>query len=1086
MFPYILKSLRHYWRTHLAVLAGVFVASTVLTGALFVGNSVKASLKQLIEERSGGIQAVLLGNDRFFSQALATKVAASTKATILPVVQVQGTITDETSTTRVNAISVIGVPDTFWSIRGERASIAPGETWINEALAQQLNIKVGDTVIARVEQPGAISRDAPLSGESDAVVPLRLDVSKILTGSEFGNYSIKAEQTAPNNLFLSIGELAKSLDKVDRANLLLVLGDTPLPDLETAIDEAWTTDDTDLALHEREGDWEIVSRRVLVDWRAEEIVREAAPDGNGVFTYLINGIKGGNAEAPYSMVAAVEPGTGPVPEDLKENETVINQWLAEDLGLAPGDEVAMSYNVFSPGRKLEEKSTTFTVHSILPMTDGSMHARWTPDFPGVSEADNCRDWKPGIPVDLEKIRDKDETYWDDYKGTPKAFISLSAGQEAWSNRFGQLTSYRFPKGFDGESFKATLDEKLKPGEFGVHLIDLAQSREQAVTHSLDLGLYLTALSYFIILAAIILTVLLFALGLDQRESQIGTLRALGFTSKFARKAYFIEGGIVALLGSLLGILGGLGYTKAMIGALTSVWKGAIGGLQIVYAPNMASGLMGAYGMFFMAIIAIYFATRRISKHTPLKLMTGASVTQYVQHAASNSRLKQKAFWGMLLAGLLALASLLGGRSQPSAMAQTISFFSGGMLTLVAGLCGSSLLLAGSHRWLAQRRDLVSLGIRNSARKRGRSLSVIVIMAAGVFMVCATNAFRQEATQDADVRASGTGGFRYVGESSLPIYEDLNTPAAKIQYGLDDEGAAFSMIPFRVREGEEASCLNLNQAQRPRLMSVNPKSLADLNAFTFQVGSDWKILSEPLPDGAIPAVMDMNSATYALKVKVGDDILYENELGEILRIRLVGILQNSLLQGSVIISEKNFLNEFPSAGGYRYFLVDAPAETAEKAKAAMTRMLGDWGLSLTSAADRLDAYNNVQNTYLKMFSTLGGLGLLLGTVGLAVVTFRNMLERRRELALMEAVGFTKKRLSRLVVSEHWFLHIIAVALGAIAAFLAIYPALAASGQELPVKLITTTLVLIFIGGLFFCWWAARTVFRQPLLDSLRHE
>ncbi|NCF86073.1 MAG: FtsX-like permease family protein, partial [Verrucomicrobiaceae bacterium] len=186
------------------------------------------------------------------------------------------------------------------------------------------------------------------------------------------------------------------------------------------------------------------------------------------------------------------------------------------------------------------------------------------------------------------------------------------------------------------------------------------------------------------------------------------------------------------------------------------------------------------------------------------------------------------------------------------------------------------------------------------------------------------------------------------------------------------------------------------------------------------------------------------------------------------------------------SEKNFLNEFPSAGGYRYFLVDAPAETAEKAKAAMTRMLGDWGLSLTSAADRLDAYNNVQNTYLKMFSTLGGLGLLLGTVGLAVVIFRNMLERRRELALMEAVGFTKKRLSRLVVSEHWFLHIIAVALGAIAAFLAIYPALAASGQELPVKLITTTLVLIFIGGLFFCWWAARTVFRQPLLDSLRHE
>ncbi len=1086
MFPYIIKSLRHYWRTHLAVLAGVFVASTVLTGALFVGDSVKASLKQLIEERSGGVQAVLLGNDRFFSQALAAKVAASTSATILPVVQVQGTITDETSTARVNTISVIGVPDAFWGIRGKSASINPGETWINKALAQQLNVKVGDTVIARVEQPGAISRDAPLSGESDAVVPLRLDVSKILTAAEFGNYSIKAEQTAPNNLFLSLSELAKSLDKVGRANLLIVQGEPPLPDLETAIDEAWTADDTDLALHEREGDWEIVSRRVLVDWRAEEIVREAAPEGSGVFTYLINGIKASNSEAPYSMVAAVEPGTGPVPQDLGDNETVINQWLAEDLGLAVGDEVSMSYNVFSPGRKLEEKSATFTIHSVLPMTDGAIHARWTPDFPGVSEADNCRDWKPGIPVDLEKIRDKDETYWDDYKGTPKAFISLSAGQEAWSNRFGQLTSYRFPKGFDGENFKATLDEKLNPAEFGVHLIDLAQSREQAVIHSLDLGLYLTALSYFIIIAAIILTVLLFALGLDQRESQIGTLRALGFTSNFARKAYFIEGGIVALLGSILGIFGGLGYTKAMIGALTSVWKGAIGGLQIVFAPSLTSGLIGAYGMFFMAVIAILFATRRISKRTPLQLMTGAGAAQDKQHSAAKPLLEHKAFWGMLVTGLLALASLLGGSSQSGAMAQAGTFFAGGMLTLVAGLCAASLLLDGSHRWLSRRHDLASLGIRNSARKRGRSLSVIVIMAAGVFMVCATNAFRQGATKDAGVRSSGTGGFRYVGESSLPIYEDLNTPAAKEQYGLDDEDEPFSMVPFRVREGEEASCLNLNQAQRPRLMAVNPESLDNLKAFTFQQGAGWNILSEPLADGAIPAIMDMNSATYALKVKVGDDILYENESGKILRIRLVGILQSSLLQGSVIISEDNFLAAFPSAGGYRYFLVDTPAETADKAKASLTRMLGDWGLSLTSSAERLDAYNNVQNTYLKMFSTLGGLGLLLGTVGLAVVTFRNILERRRELALMEAVGFTKKRLSWLVVSEHWFLHIIAVVLGAVAAFLAIYPALVASGQELPAKLIGTTLVLIFLGGLFFCWWAARTVFKQPLLDSLRHE
>ena len=572
MLPFILKSLQHYWRTHLAVLVGVFVASTVLTGALFVGDSVKASLKRLIEERNGGIQAVLLGNDRFFSQSLAEKVAAATSSKAIPILQVEGTITDETSTTRANAINVMGVPEAFWGLRSESAIIERGQAWINEALARQLGVTVGDTVIARVEQPGAISRDAPLSGESDAVVPLRVDVGKILTSEEFGNYSLKAEQTAPNNLFLSLDDLAKTLDKVGRANLLLVQGETSVSALESAIDKAWTADDTDLALHQREGDWELVSRRVIIDWRAEEIVRETAPEGSGVFTYLINGIKAGNGEAPYSMVAAIAPGTGPIPADLGETQAIINQWLAEDLGLKVGDQITMAYNVFGAGRKLEEHEANFTVASILPMTDPSMHARWTPDFPGVSEADNCRDWKPGIPVDLEKIRDKDEDYWDEYKGTPKAFISLQSGQKLWNNRFGQLTSYRFPSSFDSDTFRATLDEKLRPDEFGVNLIDLAKGRQRAVSHSLDLGLYLTALSYFIIIAAIILTVLLFALGLDQRESQIGTLRALGLTARSVRRAYMIEGGIVALLGSALGILGGIAYTKGMIHALTSVWQ----------------------------------------------------------------------------------------------------------------------------------------------------------------------------------------------------------------------------------------------------------------------------------------------------------------------------------------------------------------------------------------------------------------------------------------------------------------------------------------------------------------------------------
>ena len=56
-----------------------------------------------------------------------------------------------------------------------------------------------------------------------------------------------------------------------------------------------------------------------------------------------------------------------------------------------------------------------------------------------------------------------------------------------------------------------------------------------------------------------------------------------------------------------------------------------------------------------------------------------------------------------------------------------------------------------------------------------------------------------------------------------------------------------------------------------------------------------------------------------------------------------------------------------------------------------------GLEVNLAAVRLDEFNAVQNTYLQIFQLLGGLGLLLGSVGLGVVVLRNALERRAELA-----------------------------------------------------------------------------------------
>jgi ABC-type antimicrobial peptide transport system permease subunit len=144
------------------------------------------------------------------------------------------------------------------------------------------------------------------------------------------------------------------------------------------------------------------------------------------------------------------------------------------------------------------------------------------------------------------------------------------------------------------------------------------------------------------------------------------------------------------------------------------------------------------------------------------------------------------------------------------------------------------------------------------------------------------------------------------------------------------------------------------------------------------------------------------------------------------------------------------------------------------------------LALETASDRLSRLQEVQNTYLRIFSALGGLGLLLSTAALGLLVARNVLERRGELALLQAMGFTLAKIRQTVLGEHLPLFVIAFVLGLAAAALAIWPHLQEGGGGLPLTLLATVLGGLALGGLLFCWLAAKLALRRPLLTSLRQE
>ena len=122
-------------------------------------------------------------------------------------------------------------------------------------------------------------------------------------------------------------------------------------------------------------------------------------------------------------------------------------------------------------------------------------------------------------------------------------------------------------------------------------------------------------------------------------------------------------------------------------------------------------------------------------------------------------------------------------------------------------------------------------MRGCARRRKRSLATVALLACGSFLIVSIGVFRLDANRDATQRTSGTGGFALIGEATMPVVQDLNTKAGREFFGLGaGELAGVNVVPLRVRAGDEASCLNLNRAQKPRLLGVKPELLA--GRFTF--------------------------------------------------------------------------------------------------------------------------------------------------------------------------------------------------------------------------------------------------------------
>lgn len=1147
------RSLVHFWRTNLAVVAGVATTVAVLAGALLVGDSVRASLRDLFLLRLGNT-AYVISADGFFRENLAAEIQAHSGfrgrfRDAAPLIALEGIVTHETRGRRASGVQVYGVDQRFWNFHDRAATAtAPddGQVLVSASLAEEFAAAAGDWLLVRVEKPSPIPVESLHGNKDELGRTIRLRVCAILSASDLGEFSLRPQQGAVRAVFVPLRRLQQDLKQESRANAILVsesglAADTRAGDLDGILKETFSLEDLGVRLRilNKQKVLSLESDKILIEDHLADAAHAAATRAamrtTAIFTYLATSIRARGREIPYSLVTALDPvegvaalsqtpkfrvGAAPRQVSASGNPPTgpatlppiwLNTWASGDLAARPGDVVTLEYYLWEEAGRLVTRTAEFVLQGTVPTQEVAADPHFAPQFPGITDSPGMSDWNPPFPIQLKRIRPRDEDYWERYRTAPKAFIPLEVGQRLWSSRFGKRTALRFhpaaqvPPEASLQSFQKDLRAVLNAAQSGFAVYAARAEGAEASRGAVNFGEYFVYFSFFLVASALLLTGLFFRLGVEQRLREIGLLLALGFSNAKVDTLFFVEGVALALFGCLSGLVGASAYAALMMFGLRTWWFGAVGTTDLRLHVLPGSLVLGGVGGLLAALLSIAWMLRDLRPVSPRSLLAGSRQLSAPEDAGRrqgpNGQLPRRVLLVGLAAAFSAFALLLG--TAMNQVTQVAAFFGSGSLLLLALLCFEWAWLArrgrpgALHLQRSGLHALLRLGFRNATWRPGRSLLCMALMASATFVIVAVGAFRRDTSASSQDRNSGTGGFSLLAETLLPIPYDLNTPAGKLSLSLSDrdisalEGVKF--FAFRLRPGDDASCLNLYQPRNPRILGLTSDFIAS-GRFYFQDSlartpeekhNPWRLLEAESADGAIPAIADANSLTYILHRRLGEEIVLNESTGRPVRLRLVAALADSFFQGELLVSEKNLLRAFPHEQGFRFFLMDVAPHRAGDVAGTLEQALSDYGFDAVPTAERLAAFHRVENTYLSTFQTLGGLGLLLGTLGLAAVMLRNVLERRRELALLRAVGFRPADLAFLVVAENALLLFCGLLSGVVSALLAIAPALFSRGGSAPAFPLGL-LLAVLLTGLATSLLAVAAVLRSPLIPALRTE
>jgi ABC-type antimicrobial peptide transport system permease subunit len=704
-----------------------------------------------------------------------------------------------------------------------------------------------------------------------------------------------------------------------------------------------------------------------------------------------------------------------------------------------------------------------------------------PEFPGIAGTSSCSEWDAGVPVNMKLIRKKDEGYWNEFKGTPKAFIGYAKGKELWGSNFGPATAIRFPSKLMRNEIENMLSGIFIPEKTGFSINNVREESIKAAGESVDFSTLFLSLGIFIVISCIILLSLSVSLFFDSKKNQVYTYFALGFTNKWIKRLLFYETLVISLVGALFGVIAGWLINLLIIRALNSVWSGAV--QTNTLNPHLS---LTSFAIGFITTVVICFVLLRIKVKIFLQALKKTDPGIYKGHSIK----RNSTFFliSVFLFVLLIVVSLIFRKYVVS-----ISFVTGAVLFISLILLVRLYSIEGIGRKKTGFPKLKSLSRLYYSFHPSEAITPVLFIASGIFALFITGVNRLDISDKMKEPSGGTGGYLLWCESSVPIKADLNSPAGRKEFGFDEENLKeLLFVQGKRSQGDDASCLNLNHVTVPPLLGLDPSQFIAKGAFSFQSQdkgingeNPWEAIQRSPADNTIFGIVDQTVLQWGLKMSLGDTVFMKSESGQKLNVVLVAGLKSSVFQGFVLIGERNLDRYYPSIQGSTVFLATGDPRLADRYKEILKERLSNYGVSIMPSIDRLSSFFEVTNTYLSVFIVLGVLGMVLGVAGLGFILLQNYNHRKKEFSLMIATGYRINSIRWLVTREQIQILSAGIFIGVISAAIATFPSLT-SGSEIPWRLIAIMVISVFISGFTTLMISVRNIKNEPLIAGLRKE